>query len=101
MKILKTILYILLTIIGVWLIIGLAFHLASVGLIGLSIIILCTSFCGITSEHALGKAFQESLPFTALLVVFFTIVAVIIDQKLFAPIIGNKKFHTETFVAGN
>jgi len=35
----------------------------------------------------LGKAFQESLPFTALLVVFFTIVAVIIDQKLFAPII--------------
>ena len=74
-------------IIGVWLIIGLAFHLASVGLIGLSIIILCTSFCGITSEHALGKAFQESLPFTALLVVFFTIVAVIIDQKLFAPII--------------
>ena len=74
-------------IIGVWLIVGLAFHLASVGLIGLSIIILCTSFCGITSEHALGKAFQESLPFTALLVVFFTIVAVIIDQKLFAPII--------------
>ena len=35
----------------------------------------------------MGKAFQESLPFTALLVVFFTIVAVIIDQKLFAPII--------------
>ena len=74
-------------IIGVWLIVGLAFHLASVGLIGLSIIILCTSFCGITSEHALGKAFQESLPFTALLVVFFSVVAVIIDQKLFAPII--------------
>ena len=74
-------------IVGIWLIIGLAFHLASVGLIGLSIIILCTAFCGITSEHALGKAFQESLPFTALLVVFFTIVAVIIDQKLFAPIV--------------
>ena len=74
-------------IVGIWLIIGLAFHLASVGLIGLSIIILCTAFCGITSEHTLGKAFQESLPFTALLVVFFTIVAVIIDQKLFAPIV--------------
>ncbi|WP_109078128.1 Na(+)/H(+) antiporter NhaB [Aggregatibacter kilianii] len=74
-------------IVGIWLIIGLAFHLASVGLIGLTVIIFCTALCGITSEHTLGKAFQESLPFTALLVVFFTIVAVIIDQKLFAPII--------------
>ena len=74
-------------IVGIWLIIGLAFHLASVGLIGLSVIIFCTALCGVTSEHALGKAFQESLPFTALLVVFFTVVAVIIDQKLFAPII--------------
>lgn len=72
---------------GIWLIIGLAFHLADVGLIGLSIIILCTALCGITDEHALGRAFQESLPFTALLVVFFTVVAVIIDLKLFEPII--------------
>ncbi|MDO4697310.1 MAG: sodium/proton antiporter NhaB [Pasteurellaceae bacterium] len=75
------------SIAGIWLIIGLAFHLADVGLIGLTIIILCTAFCGITDEHALGKAFQESLPFTALLVVFFSIVAVIIDLKLFDPII--------------
>lgn len=71
----------------IWLIIGLAFHLASVGLIGLSIIILATSLTGITDEHTIGKSFLESLPFTALLVVFFSIVAVIIDQKLFAPII--------------
>lgn len=75
-------------IIAIWLIIGLAFHLAAVGLIGLSVIILATVFAGITNEHIIGKAFQESLPFTALLVVFFTIVAVIIDQKLFAPIIS-------------
>ena len=74
-------------LVGIWLIIGLAFHLAAVGLIGLTIIIFCTSLCGVTSEHALGKAFQESLPFTALLVVFFSVVAVIIDQHLFAPII--------------
>lgn len=74
-------------IVGVWLVIGLALHLADVGLIGLTVIILTTAFCGVTSEHALGRAFQESLPFTALLVVFFSIVAVIIDQKLFAPII--------------
>lgn len=49
-------------IIGVWLIAGLALHLASVGLIGLSVIILATAFNGITDEHALGKAFEEALP---------------------------------------
>lgn len=72
---------------GVWLVIALALHLAEVGLIGLSVIIFCTAFCGITDEHALGRSFQESLPFTALLVVFFSIVAVIVDLKLFDPII--------------
>ncbi len=66
---------------------GLAFHLAEVGLIGLLVIILITSFTGITDEHQIGKAFQESLPFTSLLVVFFAIVAVIHDQHLFKPII--------------
>ena len=75
------------TLIAIWLILGLAFHLAAVGLIGLSIIIFATAFTGVTDEHTIGKAFQESLPFTALLVVFFSVVAVIIDQKLFAPII--------------
>ena len=74
-------------VIGVWLIVGLAMHLAAVGLIGLSVIIFATAFTGITEEHALGKAFEEALPFTALLVVFFTIVAVIIDQHLFKPVI--------------
>ncbi len=74
-------------LIALWLVLALAFHLAAVGLIGLSVIILATAFSGITDEHAIGRAFQESLPFTALLVVFFTVVAVIIDQKLFAPII--------------
>lgn len=74
-------------IIGVWLIIALALHLAEVGLIGLSVIILATTFSGITDEHAIGKAFTEALPFTALLTVFFAVVAVIIDQHLFAPVI--------------
>lgn len=74
-------------IIGVWLIIALALHLAEVGLIGLSVIILATTFSGVTDEHAIGKAFTEALPFTALLTVFFAIVAVIIDQHLFAPVI--------------
>lgn len=74
-------------IIAIWLVIGLALHLATVGLIGLSIIILATSAAGITDEHALGKAFEEALPFTSLLCVFFAVVAVIIDQGLFAPVI--------------
>jgi NhaB family Na+:H+ antiporter len=75
------------SLIAVWLVIGLALHLAAVGLIGLSIIILATAAAGITEEHALGKAFEEALPFTALLCVFFAVVAVIIDQQLFAPVI--------------
>jgi Na+:H+ antiporter, NhaB family len=74
-------------LVGIWLIFGLAFHLASVGLIGLSVIIITTAFNGITDEHTIGKAFEEALPFTALLAVFFSIVAVIIDQHLFSPVI--------------
>jgi Na+:H+ antiporter, NhaB family len=74
-------------IIAVWLVVGLAMHLATVGLIGLSIIILATSAAGITDEHTIGKAFEEALPFTSLLCVFFAVVAVIVDQGLFAPVI--------------
>ncbi len=72
---------------GVLLVVALALHLAEVGLIGLMIIILQTAFNGITEEHQLGHAFEEALPFTALLAVFFGIVAVIHDQHLFKPII--------------
>ena len=73
---------------GIWLIIALAFHMAAVGLIGLSVIVLLTALNGITEEHQIGRAFEEALPFTALLVVFFSIVAVIHDQHLFAPVIS-------------
>ncbi|MFG0381608.1 sodium/proton antiporter NhaB [Pseudomonas sp. zbq_18] len=69
------------------LILGLAFHVAEVGLIGLLVIVLITAFNGITDEHQIGRAFQEALPFTALLVVFFAVVAVIHEQHLFSPII--------------
>jgi Na+:H+ antiporter, NhaB family len=71
----------------VLLIIGLALHLAPVGFIGLALIIFLTAFMGITDEHQIGPAFEEALPFTALLVVFFVIVAMIHDQHLFKPII--------------
>jgi NhaB family Na+:H+ antiporter len=72
---------------AVWLVIALALHLAPVGLIGLSIIVLATAFTGVIDEHSIGKAFEEALPFTALLTVFFVIVAVIADNQLFTPII--------------
>ncbi len=74
-------------VVVVILIISLAFHLAEVGLVGLLVIVLLTAFNGITEEHQIGRAFEEALPFTALLVVFFAIVAVIHDQHLFQPVI--------------
>ena len=51
------------------------------------VIVLATAFNGITEEHRIGHAFEEALPFTALLVVFFAIVAVIEQQHLFSPVI--------------
>ena len=73
-------------IVGLLLVAGLATHLAPVGLIGLGVIVLLTAFNGVVEEHKIGHAFEEALPFTALLVVFFAIVAVIHDLQLFAPI---------------
>ncbi|VAX17113.1 Na+/H+ antiporter NhaB [hydrothermal vent metagenome] len=74
-------------VIGIILIISLALHVAEVGIIGLMVIILLTTFTGVTEEHQIGKAFEEALPFAALLVVFFSIVAVIHEQHLFKPVI--------------
>ena len=71
---------------AVILVFALGLHLAEVGVIGLMIIVLATAFNGVTEEHRLGHAFEEALPFTALLVVFFAIVAVIHDQHLFTPV---------------
>ncbi len=73
--------------VALFLVVGLATHVAAVGIIGLSVIVLTTAFNGITDEHQIGHAFEEALPFTALLVVFFAIVAVIHEQHLFTPII--------------
>jgi NhaB family Na+:H+ antiporter len=66
---------------------ALALHVAAVGLIGLGVIVLATAFTGVTQEHRIAHAFQDALPFTALLVVFFAVVAVIHDQNLFAPVV--------------
>jgi len=75
-------------VVAIWLVLGLGFHLAEVGVIGLTVIVLATAFNGITEEHRIGHAFEEALPFTALLVVFFAIVAVIHEQHLFSPVIA-------------
>lgn len=68
------------------LVLALAFHVAEVGIIGLTIIVLQTAFNGIIDEHQIGRSFEEGLPFTALLVVFFAIVSVIHEQHLFDPV---------------
>ena len=70
------------------LVIALYKHVAQPGMIGLMIIVLVTSFTGVTEEHQIGKAFEEALPFVALLAVFFVIVAMIADQDLFKPVIN-------------
>ncbi|MGB5166592.1 MAG: sodium/proton antiporter NhaB [Woeseiaceae bacterium] len=74
-------------VVAVVLIIALGFHLAEPGIVGLLVIVLATALNGVTEEHRIGHAFEEALPFTALLVVFFAIVAVIGDQGLFTPVI--------------
>ena len=72
---------------AVLLIYGLYAHIMQPGLIGLALLVVVTSFTGIIDEHRIGKAFEESLPFVSLLVIFFIVVGMIHDQHLFQPII--------------
>ncbi len=72
---------------GIFLVLALLNQWAEVGIIGLTVIVLITAFTGVIEEHQLGKAFEEALPFTALLTVFFAIVAMILDQGLFGPVV--------------
>jgi len=69
------------------LVLGLGFHVAEVGLVGLTIVVIATAFNGVIDERRIGAAFEAALPFAALLVVFFVIVAAIHDQHLFEPVI--------------
>ncbi len=91
---------------AVFLVLALAFHLAEVGIIGLTVIVLATAFTGVITEQQIGHAFEEALPFTTLLVVFFAIVAVIDEQNLFSPIIHwvfslEGRFQTSMFYLAN
>lgn len=69
------------------LVVALTMHWAEAGLIGLALVVLLMAFLGVTDEHAIAEAMKSALPFTALLVVFFAIVAVIGDQHLFVPVV--------------
>jgi NhaB family Na+:H+ antiporter len=73
--------------VAIVLVLALYKHVAQPGMIGLMVIVLATTFTGVTEEHQIGRAFEEALPFTSLLVVFFVIVAMIGDQGLFKPVI--------------
>jgi len=73
---------------AILLILGLALHIMEVGLIGLMLLVVVTALTGITEEQRIGHAFEESLPFVSLLVIFFVIVGVIHDQHLFTPVVN-------------
>jgi len=70
------------------LVVALSLHWAEVGLIGLAIVVVLTGLLGVSEEHRLADAMKTAIPFTALLVVFFAIVAVIHDQGLFQPVVN-------------
>jgi NhaB family Na+:H+ antiporter len=73
---------------AVLLVVALALHVAEVGLIGLLIIVMLTALIGVSEEHALAEGFKGVMPFTALLVVFFAIVAVMHAQDLLGPVMA-------------
>ncbi len=70
----------------VGLILALGLQIAPIGIIGLGLLIFLPVLTGQTDEHQIGDAFKESLPFTALLIVFFIIVAMIEGMGLFRGI---------------
>ena len=72
---------------SVLLVLGLVFQVAEVGLVGLMVIIIITSFNGIIVEHEIAEAFEDAMPFVSLIVVFFGVVAVLNDNKVFTPVI--------------
>jgi NhaB family Na+:H+ antiporter len=68
------------------LVVALAGHWAEPGLVGLALVVLLAALQGLAHEQRLVEVLKEAVPFTALLAVFFAIVAVIQAQALFAPL---------------
>jgi NhaB family Na+:H+ antiporter len=73
---------------AVLLLVALSMHWAEPGLIGLALVVLLAALQGIAHEERLAEALKEAVPFTALLAVFFAIVAVIQAQALFQPVVN-------------
>ena len=74
-------------VVAMLMVLALALHIAEIGLIGLTVIVLVTAIAGVTDEHHIADAFRPGLPFASLLVVFYVIVAMIGSLKMFDPII--------------
>jgi Na+:H+ antiporter, NhaB family len=73
--------------VAVLMVLGLAFHVAEIGLIGLTVIVLVSTISGVTDEHHIAQAFMPGLPFASLLVVFYVIVAMIGSLQMFDSVI--------------
>lgn len=74
-------------VVAILMVLGLAFHVAEIGLIGLTVIVLATTLSGVTDEHHIAEAFMPGLPFASLLVVFYVIVSMIGSLHMFDAII--------------
>ena len=74
-------------IVAVLMVLALALHIAEIGLIGLAVIVIVSSIAGVTDEHHIAEAFMPGLPFAALLVVFYVIVAMIGSLHMFDSVI--------------
>ncbi len=69
------------------LIVGLVTNSSAAGLIGLGSIGIITAMLGKNKEGNIGAAFEEPMPFVALLIMFFAIATIITKMSLFEPII--------------
>lgn len=74
------------SIAALYLLLALALQIAPAGLIGLSVLVLCIAINSPMGERQVGRAFDAALPFTALVLVFFTFTAMIQQQALFDAI---------------
>ena len=68
------------------LVLCLVLHVTEVYLIGLGLLIVLTSFNGVTDEGRIGNAAKEAAPFVFVLAIFFGIVTMIHNQHLFEPV---------------
>ena len=73
-------------VVALLLFLALALHLAEIGLLGIAMIVILTAVNGQTKEHDLSESFTNAMPFVALMIVFFAVLAVVHDQHLIAPL---------------